>query len=173
MKTYSPIRFISITACFCVITLSTINGQSVKCEETVAAIQNEPVSELSIITEQDYTNLLSLSGLKKYSNVRYDININEKGEYKLDGKGKNASLYAVYDKDGNLIRASYITKNTLLPRTIYRHLATDNYLDWTMTSNKKVVTNFDASSTKYEVELKKGKVKQILNFDNAGNLLSS
>lgn len=172
MKFNTPTKVIISTAGFCLILLTTIKAQELKCVETEASVQSKTANQLSVITENDYPNLMTLSGLKKYSNIQYDVKVNEKNEHRLDGIGKYSSLYAVYGKNGNLVKAEYITKNSRLPANIYKQLVEDNFKDWTMTGNKKIVLNFDPMRTEYEVTLKKDKMKQTLYFDNAGNRIT-
>lgn len=154
-----------ITVVLSLTAVTLVRGQYAPCVDT------EPAKKLSVITESDYPNLLHISGLKHYSNVNYTVEIDGNRQYRLEGESKNSSLFALYDKDGNLIEASYMTKNTPLPGYIYRTLAAGSFDGWTMTSNKKVVKNFDVMQTEYEVQLKKDKMKQTLYFDHAGNLM--
>lgn len=168
----TPAKLVVCTAVACLAILSTVKGQSAACHETTAAVQTQPAPELSVITEDDYPNLVTLAGLKKYSNVLDPDNFKKNNEYQVKGYGKRASLYALYSKDGNLIEANYVIKNSRLPFSIYQNLVTGNYKEWTMINNKKTVRDFDTMKTEYEVEMQKDKIRQTLYFDYAGNPIS-
>lgn len=168
----TPTKLVITTAVACLAIFSTVKGQSAACDETTTAVQNQPAPELSVITEDDYPNLLTLTGLKKYSNVLYPDNLKKNNEYQVKGYGKRASLYALYNKEGNLIEANYVVKNSRLPSAIYQNLVTGNYRGWTMINNKKTVRDFDSMKTEYEVEIQRDKIRQTLYFDYAGNPIS-
>lgn len=130
---------------------------------------------ISMITEEDYPNFLNISALKKYSNVIYrglDSDPAKVHEYRLSGHAKNISIDAFYGKDGKLVTARLVKKNTPLPKIISQQLVSDAYKDWTMRSNKTFVKDFDAMSTEYEVKMKNGKNKLTLFFDSAGNQIN-
>lgn len=150
-----------------VLGLTAVQAQNVKDPCTC-----ESDSRISVITENDYQNFLDISALKKYSNVIYNGLYEDTDriyEYRLAGNGKDTSINALYGKDGKLITARLVKKNTPLPNIINRYLVSDDFKDWTMVSNKTFVKDFDAISTEYEVKLKKGKEKRTLYFDSAGN----
>jgi len=152
------------------ITSPIVSGQnSTIVEETELSI--EGAFYLDFIHEEDYPHFLHISGLKRYSNIVFDESSAVQGlkSYQVRSKNKTHNLSATYDKDGRLMRARYVTKNTRLPKHITEHLVMDEYKDWTMVGNKVTVKNFDAQSTEYQVKMKNGKKKQTLRFDRSGN----
>lgn len=172
MKTNNFLKKALSTGVICLSTLATVNGQAVNCQDVAIDTKKEPVSVLSVITEKDYPNFLNITGLKKYSNIKYNgspVNFNSDNRYWLRSNGNSASLDAVYGRDGNLIRATYIKKNSTLPKAIYHQLASDAFKGWVMVGNKTIVRDFDAMRTEYEVEIQKGDMKQTLVFDNSSN----
>lgn len=147
----------------------------------VASVQAQDVKELcpcevdskiSMITEEDYPNFLNIPALKKYSNIIYNGLGSDPAdvyEYHLAGRAKNISVDALYGKDGKLVTARLVKKDTPLPDFVSKQLVSGSYKDWTMRSNKTFVKDFDAMSTEYEVKMKNGKNKLTLYFDSAGN----
>jgi len=159
-----------LSAGLLMITSSTVNGQDCTCvEETEVPI--EGAFFLNLINEDDYPHFMHISGLKRYSNVVYDESAQspELSSYHIKSNNKNVDLRATYDKDGRLIRAKYVTKNTRLPKSISEYIVRDEYKDWTMVSNKVIVHDFDAQSTEYRIKMKNGKQTQTLHFDRSGN----
>lgn len=150
--------------------LTTVQAQDAKTPCTC-----ESDTKISVITAEDYPNFLDISSLKKYSNIFYNgmnSDVERVREYRLAGHSKDTSVEALYGKDGKLITGKLVVKNSPLPGAINRYLVTDTYKDWTMVSNKIFVKDFDAMSTEYEVKMKKGKEKQTLYFDSAGNQIT-
>lgn len=152
-----------------------LNAQDCKCQEVITVQQIEPTSFLTEIGVNEYPYFKNISGLKKYSNIKY-IGLDENSYPKADfftikSKNKDMNLKATYGKDGNLIDGRLTMENVPLPSTISTNLVADEYKGWTMTSNKIVVHDFDTLRTEYEVKLEqdKDKMKQTLFFDHSGN----
>ncbi len=159
-----------LSAVLLMITSSTVKGQDCTCVEETE-LPDEGAYFLDFIHEEDYPNFMHISGLKRYYNIVYDESAQTPTlrSYQIQGSSKGGNLMATYDKDGKLIRAKYVTKNTRLPKHITEHLVMDEYKDWTMVSNKVTVRNFDPESTEYQVKMKNGKQTQTLHFDRSGN----
>jgi len=151
------------------LTVLPIMAQNCKCPEEAQGDR----TALTVIGVNDYANFLNIDGLKKYSNIVYEgLNLTSNEVmvgYTLNSHSKDRIIFATYDKDGNLIKGSLITKNSPLPKDIRDHLGTENYSGWTMTSNKIIVHDFSAQKTEYEVKIRQGKMKKTLFFDHLGN----
>jgi hypothetical protein len=150
------------------LTALSVKAQDCNCPEEVLG----NATKLTVIGVNDYANFLHVKGLKKYSNINYiglDSNTSEIRGYTLRNNGKHVILFATYGRDGDLIRGRLIAKNSPMPKVIRDYLVTDNYKDWTMTSNKILVRDFNAEKTEYEVKIQRDKMKQTLFFDHFGN----
>ncbi|MCW9708214.1 hypothetical protein [Fodinibius salsisoli] len=146
-----------------------LKAQDCRCPEEVVV---EKTTVLTMIGENDYPNFLNISGLKKYSNIRYTgLAPGSAGAktFTLKNTGKKFKLFATYREDGSLIKGIITSKDAPVPLTIRNYLAADDYKDWTMVHNKTVVRNFDAQRTEYEVDLERDGMKQRLFFDHSGN----
>lgn len=150
-----------------------VNGQVDKdkdCTCSEVAISDQSV--LTLIGEDDYPYFLNISDLQKYSNIKYDGATGASVDtYTMKSSNRQVTLLATYTKDGKLINGLLVSKNTTLPQAIRLQLIGDAHKDWTMTSNKTFVHDFDAQRTEYEVEMKKDNNKQILYFDHSGKLI--
>lgn len=143
-----------------------IRAQTCECPE----VPVEQTTTPKVMGVNDYTNFLTIEGLKKYSNIKYegiDKNLSAK-RFILSSKNNRTSIYAIYGTDGNLLRARLVTKNVRLPKAIQHYLVTNDYRDWTMTSNKVIVHDFDRDKTEFEVIIQRDNKKQKLLFDNSG-----
>lgn len=159
------------------ITLSA-HGQNVACPEVAAVVQNEPkdllnepTMVLGEIKEDDYPYLLNISGLKKYSNIKYrgqPISFYKNRNYDLISNGKQMKLIATYGEDGNLIKGSLVKKNSHLPVFIRENLHTYWAGGWQMIGNKIFINDFDPLKTEYEVELQHDDKKRTVYFDYLG-----
>lgn len=153
------------------LTVISVKAQDCECPEE-AQINK---TELTMIGLDDYVNFLSIEGLKKYSNINYQglkYKSNKARAYNLSSYNHRISLDATYGRDGNLTKGMLVAKNYPLPKVIYDYLVTDNYKDWTMTSNKTIIHDFDALTTEYEVKIQRDKMKQTLFFDHLGNRIT-
>lgn len=80
-------------------------------------------------------------------------------------KGRNISLTAQYDKNGNLTSAVYKVENIALPPQLLIHLVDDQYSGFTMIANEKMVKDFDPNKTVYSVTMQNGESVKKLTFD--------
>lgn len=103
-----------------------------------------------------------------------EVRLNQGTErYIIEGKAKNEEMYAEYDgTNGNLIKATVIQRNILLPKNITTWLANGNYSDWAMVGNTRVIKNFQRSSIRYEVVLMKEGELRIEHFDANGEMIN-
>ncbi len=81
--------------------------------------------------------------------------------------GENVSFYAVYNKEGDLIRSEYKRKNLALPPTLLAYLAENNQEGWILTGTQMVMHNFDESTINYEVIIQNGSSTESINYDLA------
>ena len=103
-----------------------------------------------------------------------DVRLNQGTErYVIKGKAKNEELYAEYDGvNGNLIKATVIQRNILLPKNITTWLANGNYSDWAMVGNTRVIKNFQRSTIRYEVMLMKDGELRVEHFNANGEMIN-
>ena len=170
MKSQKPVYLKNAAALLILFFIAlSVNAQNVPCPEV--AVQNEPTTVLETIGEDDYPHFLNISGLKRYSNIKYnglEIVSNKVGNYTLVGNGKRMKLFAMYGADGNLINGSFIKKDSLIPVFIIEHLRAYRTEDWKMAGNKTFVIDFDPLKTEYEVELQRENENRTVFFDHAG-----
>lgn len=90
-------------------------------------------------------------------------------------KGENIYLYAIYDKEGKLIKSTYKRKDAALPKCLLTHHTEDNYNGWRITGSEMVVRDFDPSTIKYKVMLESetSARSEIYDFDLISDLHSS
>ena len=74
-------------------------------------------------------------------------------EFRASMKGKNVSLFALYDKEGFLIRSDYKRKNVALPKCLLSYLTESKYKDWQITGSEMKMKDFDPASVRYKVKL--------------------
>ncbi|TVQ68093.1 MAG: hypothetical protein EA360_00680 [Balneolaceae bacterium] len=84
---------------------------------------------------------------------------------KMDGE--NVSFFAIYNKEGDLIRSEYKRKNMSLPTSLFAYLADNSQDGWILTGTQMVMYNFDESTVTYEVFLQNGSSSESMNFDIA------
>jgi len=138
----------------------------------VNAQQTERV--LLPLSEEDY------ECLQKINCITESLTLKEKGwafafdnsvdkftrELTASMKGTNIDFNATYDKDGNLIHATYKRQNFALPANLLAHLARPEFNGWRMAGNEMIVNNFKEEQTKYRVFMENGTSKMTLRFDH-------
>ncbi|GAA5520866.1 hypothetical protein LQ318_03940 [Aliifodinibius salicampi] len=169
MKTINTLLTITVCTGFLFLNSLIVNGQNCKCPDEVLVVYEEPAMPLVSITEKDYPNFLNISGLERYSNIKYLGSTKNSKSYTLKSKSNQVNLNATYAQDGKLIHGKLTVKNAPLPKIISRHLASDDYKNWIMKSNKTVIHDFDALKTEYEIKLQQDKKKQTLYFNHKGD----
>jgi len=68
-------------------------------------------------------------------------------------KGENVSFFAIYDKEGFLIRSDYKRKNVALPKCLLSYLTEGKYKEWRITGSEMEMKDFDPDLVKYKVVL--------------------
>lgn len=122
-----------------------------------------------------FQNIRCLQSEKPFRNTDLsNIELNGSTEtYVLEGKTRNEELYAEYNgRNGNLIKATVIQRNIILPKQMLAHLATGEYSGWTMVGNQRVIKNFQKDSIRYEVMMMKDGELRIEYFDRHGESTS-
>lgn len=133
-------------------------------------------SQLSINESNLYCfqNLQCLKQEKPFKNSNLeDVKLNQTTKiYVIEGKSKNEDIYAEYDgSNGNLIKATVIQRNILLPKNILVELTIGDYKSWTMVGNKRIIKNFIKDSIEYEVVLMNDGELRIEYFDSNGMMI--
>jgi len=130
------------------------------------------------IQESDYACFQNLECLKrnnpfKSSNLdKVSFNPDRYKQYIIEGSSRNESVYAVYNDKGDLIKATVVQRNIVLPKSIYESLAGVEYSSWKMIGNELVVQNFDQNSMTYKVILNRDDEVRVEYFDGKGNKIS-
>jgi len=74
-------------------------------------------------------------------------------EFRASMKGENISFFALYDKQGYLVRSEYKRKDAALPTPLLTHLFQSNYKGLKLTGTEFVMKDFDPATIKYKVVL--------------------
>lgn len=82
-------------------------------------------------------------------------------------EGENVSFFAVYDKEGYLIKSVYKRKNMSLPPSLLVYLVENNPEGLKLTGTSMTMHNFDESTITYEVVLQNGFATESKNYDIA------
>jgi hypothetical protein len=80
-------------------------------------------------------------------------------------KGENVSFFALYDKQGEVIRSDYQRKNVALPTCLLAYLIEGEYQDWQITDSEMEMKDFDPKTIQYHVLLENGRSKKTAVFD--------
>lgn len=156
------------------------NGQIVDCTGN-SSFTYDGVKNVNSITEQDYPYLKSIecltngffSGQQDLDLKLRNLNRDDNDHFVLEGSGAAIDVNATYDRDGNLIEATMIKENTQVPLSILRFIYSHEKFDsWTMTSNEKVVKDFDPYQTEYKVTMSNGDETQVLHFKEQGESIA-
>lgn len=121
-----------------------------------------------------FQNLQCLKQENPFNNTNLDnVKLNSTTEkYVIEGKSKNEEMYAEYNgMNGNLIKATVIQRNIILPRNIIAEITTGDYSGWTMIGNKRVIKNFWKDTIEYEVVMMKDGELRIEYFDSNGMMI--
>lgn len=136
---------------------------------------NEKPRNTLTIHEGNFSCFQNLQCLKrenpfKNSNL-VQINLNSMTDrYVVEGTSKNESIFAVYSGSGDLIKATVIQRNIILPKTILRRLASADFEDWFVIGNELVIENFNKNSMQYQVILQDENDVRVEYFDRDGNI---
>jgi len=96
------------------------------------------------------------------------LNNSRAQRFMVEGSSENEELKAVYLANGTLVEASVTQRNIVLPRKIYEKLATGELESWTMIENELNIKNFDETTKRYKVVLKRDNDVRVEYFDRYG-----
>lgn len=86
-------------------------------------------------------------------------------EFRAIMKGENISFFALYDKQGYLVRSEYKRKDVALPTPLLTHLFQSNYKDLKLIGTELVMKDFDPATVKYKVVLENNAVTMVEKYD--------
>lgn len=166
--------FKNIHMLFCAITL-TLAFAPATFSQSFYTDDNHPEMEQNLsINESNlycFRNLQCLIQENPFRNSSLkDINLNNATKkYVIEGKTRNEELYAEYNgTTGNLIRSTVIQTDIILPMPILEKLVSDEFKDWTMAANKRIIKNFAKDTIRYEVILMKDDKIRVEYFNQYG-----
>lgn len=160
----------------CLMTLISIPAIS-KQAQTDRIDEEKQRSSLTI-NESNFDCFQSLQCLKrenpfKNSNLNeIRLNDHKTDRFIVEGTSKNETLYAVYDGRGELVKATVIQRNIILPKSITGVLTTGEFEPWFIIGNELVIENFDKKSMQYKVILQQEGDVRVEYFDREGHLLN-
>lgn len=135
-------------------------------------------NNLSKLTIQEnnfscYQNLQCLKQNNPFKNSNLDemrINSNRISKYVIEGSSRDEEIYAEYNRHGDLITATVIQRNIVLPMELMETLFSDEFNSWKMIGNELVVEDFDKHRMQYKIILQKDDMTKIETFDRNGNI---
>lgn len=80
-------------------------------------------------------------------------------------KSEQVNFNAIYDRQGNLIRARYKRNNVSLPRCLLIHLSLDQYEEWHIAESELLIKDFNPVSARYKVKLINNTAETFEEFD--------
>lgn len=121
----------------------------------------QQLREMQPLEVQDFKCLQSLECVQSSQNLKskgwffiFDETVDEYArELTARMKGENVSFFALYDKEGHLIRSTYKQRNVALPKCLLSYLTEGNYEEWQITGSEMVLKDFDPATIKYKVML--------------------
>ena len=138
-------------------------------------ISAQHTRELRPLEASDFKCLQSLECIRGSESLKvkgwsfvFDDTV-EKFAQELTAKmeGENISFFAVYDKEGDLIKSVYTRKNVALPANLLSYLAENNDKGWKLAGTEMIMNNFDESTIVYNVELENHTISESRNYDLA------
>lgn len=94
------------------------------------------------------------------------------GTYTIEGSSRNEDIYAVYNAQGELMRAKVIQRNILLPKQLREILVNDEFKSWTMIGNEVEILNFDKNLITFKVVLSRDGEVRVEHFDKHGQRMN-
>lgn len=115
--------------------------------------------EIHPLDDNDFECLKSLECAQNNQSLKkkgwafvFDESVDEfTQEFRASMKGKNISFFALYDKQGYLVRSEYKRKDAALPTPLLTHLSQSNYKDLKLAGTELVMKDFDPATIKYKV----------------------
>lgn len=166
------LKNILITSSIIALTISSAAAFQVPVETDRSEIQRSGLT----ITEDNFSCFQQLKCLIKEnpfqkSNLS-DIRLKDTRmeRYVVEGTSKNESMQAVYNRSGDLIKATVIQKNITLPKAISKELAEGNFKLWTIIGTELVILDFDKNQMQYKVVLQHEGEVRIEYFNKYGEV---
>lgn len=122
-----------------------------------------------------FQNLQCLKQNNPFKNSNLDevnLNQNRSERFVIEGSAKNESIYAVYNHQGDLVKATVIQRNIALPQSVVNSLISGEFNDWKIVGNEVVIENFDAEQIQYKVVLENDSEIRMEYFDRNGQPLN-
>lgn len=130
--------------------LQPLDTQDFKCLKTLACIQSS-----ESLKEKGWSFIFD-DTVEKFAQ-----------ELTASMEGENVSFFAIYNKEGHLVRSVYQRKNMSLPHALLVYLIENNPEGVTLTGTAMTMHNFDESTITYEAVLQNGTSTESKNFDIA------
>jgi hypothetical protein len=109
--------------------------------------------------------------VKLYPNVKsVKWSMEDKTEYEAEFMNNKQNTSVNFDKNGKLMETEIDINKAELPSSAVTYVA-KNYLGWSISEISKVIDG--NSKTTFEVQVKKGKSRKDLVFDNSGNFIKN
>jgi hypothetical protein len=121
----------------------------------------QQLREMQPLEDQDFECLKSLDCVQESQSLKskgwsfiFDETVDAfANELTAHMKGENIYFFAVYDKEGNLVRSTYRRVDVALPKCLHRYHAENGNAGWRITGSEMTMKDFDPSTIKYKVML--------------------
>lgn len=97
---------------------------------------------------------------------------NRTGSYTIEGSSPNEEIYAVYNAKGELMKATVIQRNIVLPQNLREILIQDEFKSWTMIGNEVEIQDFDKNRITYKIVLSRDSEVRVEHFDRHGQRMN-
>lgn len=166
MKTSCEICYAMIarfgSMCLLIVILLAQSG-IVMAQQTKVKKKEVPASVIKAV-ENDY--------LSCKDRISWHVNTSKNIDYYIaTAQGKNITCEAVYDKDGNLIRAKTVMKNVKISPDLVRKIKTD-FPGWKISEDRVVIRDFDENKRFTEIKIDRSGESKLLYYDSNGQELS-
>lgn len=94
------------------------------------------------------------------------------GNYIIEGSSRNEDIHAVYNGQGELLKATVIQRNIVLPKNLSELLINDEFKSWTMIGNEVEIHDFDKNKITYKIVLSRDGEVRVEHFDSYGQRLN-
>jgi hypothetical protein len=90
------------------------------------------------------------------------------GNFIIEGSSRNEEIYAMYNGRGELLKATVIQRNIVLPKNLREILINDEFKSWTMIGNEVEIQDFDKNKVTYKIVLSRDGEVRVEHFDSYG-----
>lgn len=158
--------------------LALTSTQAIAFQNTMDADGSKKTQMNLTITEDKFPCFQSLECLKR-ENIFPDSNLknvnifmDRMDGYITEGSSDSESLYAVYNRKGELVKATVIQRDIPLPIALINTLGMEEFSSWTVVGNELEIKNFDKNQMVYKVILQNGNKIRVEHFNKHGEYLS-